>query len=71
MKIKIHLRNGNLVEIEAPEGTNFNVLCLHVKAAGYLMTDMLHIPYDCIASMVVDGPQIVHKVVVPGTETKQ
>ena len=71
MKIKIRLRNGDSVDIEAPDNTNFNVLCLHVKAAGYLMTDMLHIPYDFIASMIIEGPHKQHSIVVPGSETKQ
>ena len=71
MKIKIHLRNGHTVDFEVPDTTNFNVLCLHVMASGYFMSDSMLIPYDTIGAIVVDGPQVQHKIVMPGPETKQ
>jgi len=71
VKLKINLRNGHSFDLEVPDNTNFNVLCLHVKASGYFMSDMLHIPYDFIASLMVDGPQRQQVIVVPGSETRQ
>jgi len=71
MKIKIHLRSGNTVDFEVPDTTHFGAMCLHIKASGYFLSDVMFIPLDWIGVIVLDGTPTVQKVVMPGPETKQ
>ena len=46
MKIRIHLREGNFIDMDAPDDFNIGTMAQSIEITGFFANHMLYIPKD-------------------------
>jgi len=58
MKVRFHMTNGQIIEIDPPEDFNFSMCCLAVRAAGYFMVGNLYIDHFKVNAIAFGEQQV-------------
>jgi len=58
MKIRFHMTNGQIIEIDPPSDFNFNMTCLAVRAAGYFLVEGLYIDHFKVNAIAFGDQQV-------------
>ncbi len=52
-KLRMHLRDGNVIEMDAPDDVNLGLMGLQIRNSGYFATNMIYVPESNIGLLLV------------------